>query len=417
MEQIRTDIRKRYIILVQSMVRRFIARQKFLRNKQLALGLQRYCRGYLARCEAELIRRERAVLVLQRTVRGWLSRLEYRRILRSILLIQTHGRGLLARRFFAVEMANYKATVIQRYCRGYLARKTCTERKRKIVLCQSAVRRFLARREFKRLKAEARTISHIQNMYKGLENKIISLQQKIDELTKSNQKLSKQAAEVPELYIKLESKKQLIDELNKLKSNCVDFKRQVEILNKQLDEERDEKLAILDEKAKEEAEFKQKFFEISFENEHLTREIDAMKENQAEVSKHQRSHVLSDSDDNEIHQAYQKIAQEKEQLEKENYLLSQDVDRLIKLQPNPYAHSRSVSNVSSVNIDEDFGYASAKNTLELKRDRENTVNGLNDSNSLLQVSLSDKEKLKNVANSTEANHTPDTYEGFSECDI
>lgn len=393
------------------MVRRFIARKKFLRNKQLALGLQRHCRGYLARCKAQSIRCERAVVVIQRRVRGWLCRVKYQRILHSVLLIQTYGRGLLARRSFAVQMNNYKATVIQRYCRGYLARKVFAERKRKIIICQSAIRRFLARRQFKKLKAEARTITHMQTKYKGLENKIISLQQKIDELTKSNQQLSKQAAEVSELHIKLESKKQLEDELNKFKTISQDLEKQVELLNKQLDEERDEKLATLDEKAKEEAEFKQKFFEISVENEHLIREIEELKENQKDVASAERSQVLSDLDDNEIHQAYQKIAQEKEQLEKENALLSQEVDRLSRLQPNSYlTHSRTVSNVSSVNIDEDFGYASAKNTLELKRDKDSIQNGLPDSTSLPQVSLSDKEKLKNIAN---ANHSPDGYEGFS----
>ncbi|XP_055305869.1 unconventional myosin-Vb isoform X2 [Sitodiplosis mosellana] len=401
LEQIRTDLRKRYIILVQSMVRRFIARKKFLRNKQLALGLQRYCRGYLARCKAQSIRRERAVVVVQRRVRGWLCRVKYQRVLSSVLLIQTYGRGLLARRLFAVQMDNYKATVIQRYCRGYLARKAFTERKRKIIIGQSAIRRFLARRQFKKLKAEARTITHMQKMYKGLENKIISLQQRIDELTKSNQQLSKQAAEVPELHTKLEAKKQIEDEFNKFKAHAQILENQVETLNKQLDEERDEKLAALDEKAKEEAEFKQKFFAISAENEHLNRKIEELQENQKEVASAERSQVLSDLDDNEIHQAYQKIAQEKEQLEKENFLLSQEVDRLSRLQPNSYlSHSRSVSNVSSVNIDEDFGYASAKNTLELKKDKDSAQNG-----------LPEKEKLKHIAN--DANHSPDGYEGFN----
>lgn len=391
------------------MVRRFCARRQFLRNKRLALGLQRYCRGYLARCKAQSIRRERAIVVIQRRIRGWMCRLKFQRIIRSILLIQTHGRRMLARRAFAIRMNNYKATVIQRYCRGYLARKAFGERRRKIVVCQSAIRRFLARRQFKRLKAEARTITHIQKMYKGLENKIISLQQKIDELTKSNQQLSKQASEVRELQTKLDSKKHIQDELNQYKSLANDLENQIDSLNKQLDEERDEKLSILDEKAKEEAEFKQKFFEISTENEHLTREITTLKENQQEIVSAQRNPVFSETDDNEIHQAYQKIAQEKEQLERENYMLSQEVERLNK--QHGKTHSRSASNVSSLNIDEDFGYASAKNTLELRRDKDTNHNGLSDS-SLLSAPIfeNDREKLKNITN---AKQSPDSYEEFS----
>lgn len=406
LEQIRTDLRKRYIILVQSMVRRFCARKKFLRNKQLALGLQRHCRGYLARCKAQSIRRDRAIVVIQRRVRGWLCRLKYHRILRSILLIQTLGRGMLSRRAFAIQKSNYKATIIQRFCRGFLARKSYAERRRKIVLCQSAIRRFLARRQFKKLKAEARTITHMQKMSKGLENKIISLQQRIDELTKSNHQLVKQAAEVPELQAKLESKKHIDTELNQFKSLSADLENQIQSLNKQLDEERDEKLAALDEKAKEEAEFKQKFFEISAENEHLSREIATLKENEQQIVSTQRNQVYSESDDNEIHQAYQKIAHEKEQLERENYMLSQEVERMSKQLPK--SHSRSVSNVSSVNIDEDFGYGSARNTLELKRDRDTSQNGLSDAG---PINENEREKLKNIAN---AKQSPESYEEFSE---
>lgn len=397
------------------MVRRFCARKRFIRNKRLALALQRYCRGYLARCKAQAIRRERATIVIQRSVRGWLCRLQYTRTMRSILLIQTYGRGMLARRTFAIQMANYKATVIQRYCRGYLARKAFAVRRRRLILAQSAIRRFLARRRLKKLKAEARTITHMQTKYKGLENKIISLQQKIDELTKSNQQLSKQAAEVPELQAKLESNKRTESELMPFKSLAAQLEMTVETLTRQLDDERDEKLAALDEKAREEAEFKQKFFEISVENEHLSREMAALKElTEQKINESHATQLFSETDDNHIHQAYQRMAQEKEQLENENSQLIQEIELFKRSQIKPYAaHSRTVSNVSSVNNDEDFGYASAKNTLEFKRDRDALPNGLSDSNAGTPITEHDKEKLKNLNNAKRS--SPESYEEFSEC--
>lgn len=152
LEQIRADTRKKYIILIQSCVRRFCARKKFIRNKLLALGLQRYGRGYLARQKAQLIRCERAIIVIQRFVRGWLCRIKFKQIQKSTLLLQTYIRGILARKEYQIKLDNYKATVIQRYCRGYLVRETFNEHKKKIILCQSTVRRFLARRQYKRLK-------------------------------------------------------------------------------------------------------------------------------------------------------------------------------------------------------------------------------------------------------------------------
>lgn len=69
----------------------------------------------------------------------------------------------------------------------------------KIVICQAAIRRFLARRQYKRLRIEARSIEHVKTLNKGLENKIISLQQKIDEMAKSNTELMSYKNEVNDI--------------------------------------------------------------------------------------------------------------------------------------------------------------------------------------------------------------------------
>jgi myosin-5 len=44
------------------------------------------------------------------------------------------------------------------------------------------VRGWLARRLYRKLKVEARSVEHVKELNKGLENKIISLQQKIEEI-------------------------------------------------------------------------------------------------------------------------------------------------------------------------------------------------------------------------------------------
>lgn len=132
-------------------------------------------------------------------MKGWYCRTKYINAKRSIEAIQRYGRGYLARKRYTIALDNYKATQIQRICRGYLVRKTYKQSIRNVVLVQSCVRRFLAKREFRRLKAEARTISHIQMKYKGLENKIIELQQKYDFMNKENGILKVQNGVVPDL--------------------------------------------------------------------------------------------------------------------------------------------------------------------------------------------------------------------------
>lgn len=93
----------------------------------------------------------------------------------------------------------FQAIVLQRYIRGYLARRRVAERERKIIICEAAVRRYLARKQYKRLRIEARSIEHVKTLNKGLENKIISLQQKIDEVTKTNTELLSYRNEVNDL--------------------------------------------------------------------------------------------------------------------------------------------------------------------------------------------------------------------------
>lgn len=83
--------------------------------------------------------------------------------------------------------------------RGWLARRRYQEERMKVVICQSAIRRFLARRQFKKLRVEARSIEHVKKLNKGLENKIISLQQKIQELNKESHLMKNTQHEVAEL--------------------------------------------------------------------------------------------------------------------------------------------------------------------------------------------------------------------------
>lgn len=145
------------------------------------------------------MRQNRAATQIQRYMKGWYRRTKYVNAKRSILALQRYGRGYLARKRFDVTMDNHKATEIQRYCRGYLARRRYNQKIRNIVIVQSCIRRYLAKKEFKRLKTEARSISHLQTKYHGLENKIIELQQKYDVLNKENISVKSQVAVIPDL--------------------------------------------------------------------------------------------------------------------------------------------------------------------------------------------------------------------------
>merc|ERR1739848_741589 len=65
--------------------------------------------------------------------------------------------------------------------RCWLARTKYKKTIKKIILIQCIFRRRQARKQLKKLKIQAKSVDHQKKLNKGLENKIISLQQKLTE--------------------------------------------------------------------------------------------------------------------------------------------------------------------------------------------------------------------------------------------
>jgi myosin-5 len=76
------------------------------------------------------------------------------------------------------------AVKIQSQVRGWLARLRFRKVIRGITLLQAHFRRRKARKIFKTMKIEARSVEHQKQLNKGLENKIISLQQQIEKIVR-----------------------------------------------------------------------------------------------------------------------------------------------------------------------------------------------------------------------------------------
>lgn len=199
LEQMRSNLRRKYIIIVQAAVRGFICRRRYLSIRRTALLIQKYSRGLLARRRYEEKRREHAATVIGKYARGWLVRHHYKMLRNSVCGIQQYARGMLARKHFREAILNYRITLIQKYVRGFLVRRKYKDYLSNVIKCQAAVRGFMARRRYKCLKAEAKTISHMENRFKGLENKIFMMQQRIDILNNENTKLRNTANEIKTL--------------------------------------------------------------------------------------------------------------------------------------------------------------------------------------------------------------------------
>uniref|UniRef100_A0A8C9T924 Myosin VA n=1 Tax=Scleropages formosus TaxID=113540 RepID=A0A8C9T924_SCLFO len=214
LEKLRADKLRAACIRIQKTIRCWLARKKYLRMKSAAISIQRYVRGYQARCLAKFLRRTRAAIIIQKYQRMYVERKRYKRQQAAALAIQCILRAYMARQQYQL-LREHKAIIIQKWVRGWLARQWYKRSLAAIVYLQCCVRRMRAKRELKKLKIEARSVEHFKKLNIGMENKIMQLQRKIDEQNKENRAMSERLSNL-EISHTAESER-LRGELNRLR--------------------------------------------------------------------------------------------------------------------------------------------------------------------------------------------------------
>ncbi|XP_017274196.1 unconventional myosin-Va isoform X9 [Kryptolebias marmoratus] len=200
LEKLRADKLRAACIRIQKTIRCWLARKKYLRKRSAAITIQRFTRGYQARCLAKFMRLTQAATVIQKYQRMYVEKKRYRKKQAAALAMQTILRAYMARQKYQALLREHKAVIIQKRIRGWLARcwyKRCLEA---IVYLQCCIRRMRAKRELKKLKIEARSVEHFKKLNKGMENKIMQLQRKIDEQNKDNRLISEKLVGLESSY-------------------------------------------------------------------------------------------------------------------------------------------------------------------------------------------------------------------------
>ncbi|XP_016525466.1 unconventional myosin-Va isoform X2 [Poecilia formosa] len=200
LEKLRADKLRAACIRIQKTIRCWLARKKYLRQRSAVITIQRFTRGYQARCLVKFMRRTQAATVIQKYQRMCVERKRYRQKQAAALAMQTILRAYMARQKYQALLREHKAVIIQKHVRGWLARcwyKRCLEA---IVYLQCCIRRMRAKRELKKLKIEARSVEHFKKLNKGMENKIMQLQRKIDEQNKDNRVISEKLVSLESSY-------------------------------------------------------------------------------------------------------------------------------------------------------------------------------------------------------------------------
>lgn len=162
--------------------------------------------------------------------------------------------------------------------------------------------------------------------------------------------------------LKAEALKNVENELRIIKMQLSEKEDQLISVQKSLDHERDEKMALLDEKTRDEEAWLNERTQLLAEKQEIKQKLTEA----LETNKSDKNAKLKEAETNEINQAYHKVIKDKESLENENGLLKQEVKRLqmIISSPNEIDHLRSSSLFGNA---EDFGYSSNTNTLEKRQ--------------------------------------------------
>ncbi|KAJ2939277.1 hypothetical protein O0L34_g13373 [Tuta absoluta] len=363
LEKIRADIQRLYCVRVQSCVRRFVARRKYLRLQRALRGLQARARGYLARQKAQEIRRNRAAIKIQRNVRGWLARLKYQRLRKLAIGLQAHARGYLARRLFKNKKLLKATITVQRYLRGYLARKRAAKMKRQIIVAQAAIRRFLARRQYKRLRIEARSLDHVKTLNKGLENKIISLQQRLGEAMARNKMIEPLQQQIADLKAKLELLKLVEIEFKSLKVETNNKTNLITTLQAELQAERDSNKRLIEEKKEIEDQYKKERVVWEAESEKLAKELQSSKEHfDMAFEERDKQH---EAEKRALSAELEAERQSRQKLLSSQYELQERLDSMQRV-PQQKEHRRSLSDASNnsqqdtTTVEDDYGYGSVR---------------------------------------------------------
>ncbi|XP_068621761.1 unconventional myosin-Va [Battus philenor] len=362
LEKIRTEIQRLYCVRVQSCVRRFLARRRYLRLQSALRGLQAHARGYLVRRWAQEVRRKRAAIKIQRNVRGWLARRRYQRLRRLAIGLQARARGLLARRLYRDRRTLLAVITIQRYARGFLAREKIKKRKRQIVLVQATIRRFLARRQYKRLRIEARSLDHVKSLNKGLENKIISLQQRLGDALERAKGIEPLQAQIAELKSKLELLKLVEIEVKTLRVDINNKDGLITSLQSELASEKEKNKRLAEEKDEVEKEY----------NEHKEMWLEDSKKLGVELKSCKEHFEMAIEEQNKQYEAEKRSLcaeleaerQSRQKLLSSQYELQERLDSLQRA-PVPKEHRRSLSDASNTSqaettVEDDYGYGSVR---------------------------------------------------------
>ncbi|KAL6909325.1 hypothetical protein ACP4OV_001606 [Aristida adscensionis] len=175
LDALRTEVLGHSAKRIQSKVRSFLARKKYVELQLCATQLQAVCRGTIARRRYENLRREAASLKIQTNYRMHHEKKNYIDIYSASTTIQSGLRGMDARIKLRFKRQTKAAVIIQSHCRCYLEHSRYVKLIKATITTQCAWRGRLARRELRNLRMAAKETGALQAAKSKLEKEVEEL--------------------------------------------------------------------------------------------------------------------------------------------------------------------------------------------------------------------------------------------------
>ncbi|XP_022303516.2 unconventional myosin-Va-like isoform X3 [Crassostrea virginica] len=372
LEKLRSDKLKACGIMIQKHVKGWLARRRYQRIIKSVSLLQKYGRGLLARRHAKFLRETHSATCIQKRWKGYKARTKYLQVRKATVVIQSAIRGYFGRMLFKKELHEHRAVTIQKMVRSYLARKRYKRVMRGIILLQSHYRRRKAKKELKHLKIEAKSVEHIKNVNKGLENKIIQLQQKLDSKNKEGMTLKEQEVYIKQLKGEIEKLRSSNEEGKKSSNKVSELMQQIKDLQEELSKEREDKQVLITEKEELMKEHTQILSKLSEEKCHLKEELEeaTLKREQQEIKTDDELKVKLEEAKKVLQAEFDSERSHHQRLVKEHARLQQRLENLqseMAVLTSPGGHKRTPSDISAISLE---SYTSSVSPDEVKYEEE-----------------------------------------------
>jgi len=398
LEKVRSDKLRACGIMIQKHIRGWLAKRRYQKIRRSVLLIQSYGRGKLSRSHALYLKRTKACTRIQSCWRSYHAQRQYQKLKLAIITIQAYARAQFSRQKYLALRVEAKTIIIQAAIKGYIARKQYTTMIYGFTRLQAHVRRRAAKKELKQLKIEARSVEHIKTVAKGLENKIIQLQQKLDMRDKDVAVLREEKAALSGM--KNDYNKLLANEVESkgLKDEISDLQAIIRQLQNELEESHCEKQDLIFEKDEMKKQTDLIISGLTTEKIDLKEELDKANEKIKKLEVERQSTIKT-----KVQEAKTQLLHEFEMERTHHQKLVKDYGRLQQRMENiqeglelkdggHMGHSRNLSNVSMISLESessvstertdigeselDLGYGSGRRRKGSKEEEEGIQEGV-----------------------------------------